>query len=110
MNVKIEEYVIKRPGVSIGANTVVKCCAILGTNVTIGRDSYIGPGAKLLHMNPDKSSTPCVVGNNVFIGAGAIVFPGVNICDNVIIGAGSIVTKSICIEGTYVGSPCKRIR
>ena len=50
------------------------------------------------------------IGSQVFIGAGASVLPGVNICDNVIIGAGSVVNKDITERGTYVGAPAKKIR
>lgn len=106
----IEEYVTIRPGVKIGENTTIKVGAILGTGVQIGNDSYIGPGAILLHMNPDKKSIPAVIGNNVFVGAGAIVCPGVVVVDNVVIGAGSVVAKSITEEGTYVGNPARKIR
>ena len=49
------------------------------------------------------------IGNNVFIGARSIVLPGVKIADNIIIGAGSTVTKSLEIEGIYVGTPAKLI-
>lgn len=48
------------------------------------------------------------IGNNVFIGAGSIVLPGVRIEDNVIIGAGSVVTKD-CKSGVYVGNPARKL-
>ena len=47
------------------------------------------------------------IGNNVFIGAGAIILPGSIIEDNVIIGAGSIVSKRIPANSVAVGSPAK---
>jgi len=49
------------------------------------------------------------IGNNVWIGHGVSILPGVNICDNVIIGASSVVTKSILESGTYVGNPARRL-
>lgn len=49
------------------------------------------------------------IGNNVFIGAGSIILPGIKIADNIIVGAGSIVTKSLEIEGIYAGTPAKLI-
>ena len=45
------------------------------------------------------------IGNNVFIGAGTIVLPGVTIGDNVVIGAGSVVTKDIPSDSVAVGVP-----
>lgn len=46
------------------------------------------------------------IGNNVFIGAGSIILPGVTIGDNVIIGAGSVVTKDIPSDTVATGNPC----
>lgn len=47
------------------------------------------------------------IGNNVWIGAGAIVLPGVSIGDNSVIGAGSVVTKDIPANVVAYGNPCK---
>ena len=49
------------------------------------------------------------IGNNVFIGAGAIVLMGVTVGDNVIIGAGSIVIKDIPANSVAAGNPAKVI-
>ena len=72
----------------------------------IGKNVLIAPSTKLYDHNHTYSSNstntlsgfeirPVIVGNNVWIGANAIILPGVTIGDNVIIGAGAIVTKSI---------------
>ncbi|MEG1551379.1 MAG: DapH/DapD/GlmU-related protein, partial [Oscillospiraceae bacterium] len=53
---------------------------------------------------------PVHIGNNVWIGAGAIILPGVNIGDNSVIGAGSVVTKDIPENVVAVGNPCKVLR
>lgn len=53
---------------------------------------------------------PIKVGNNVWIGGGVNVMPGVTIGDNVVIGAGSVVTKDIKSNSVAVGSPCKVIK
>lgn len=53
---------------------------------------------------------PIVIGNNVWIGGGVIVNPGVTIGDNVVIGSGSVVTKDILSNSIAVGNPCKVIR
>jgi len=50
-----------------------------------------------------------VVGNNVFIGTGAIVLPGVTIGENSIIGAGAVVTRDIPPGSVAVGVPAKPI-
>ena len=46
------------------------------------------------------------IGNNVFVGAGSIILPGVTIGDNVVIGAGSVVTKDIPSDSVAAGNPC----
>ena len=105
----VEEYVVLRPRVKVGEGTTIKCAAILGTGIKIGRNCFIGPAAILLHQNPDGSSSPAELEDNVFVGAGAIILPKVKVCKGTIIGAGSLVTKSITEPGTYVGSPCLKI-
>lgn len=53
---------------------------------------------------------PIKVGDNVWIGAGVQVLPGVTIGDNCVIGAGSIVVKDIPSNTVAVGNPCRPIR
>jgi acetyltransferase-like isoleucine patch superfamily enzyme len=53
---------------------------------------------------------PIKVGNNVFIGLGCTVLPGVEIGDNVVIGAGSVVTKSLPANSVYAGIPVRKIK
>ncbi len=55
-------------------------------------------------------SKKIIIGNNVQVGAGAIVLSGVEVCDNVLIGAGAIVTKNINKPGVYVGNPAVLLR
>ena len=55
-------------------------------------------------------TAPVTIGNDVWIGGGAIVMPGVTIGDNVVIGAVSVVTKSIPSDVVAFGSPCKPVR
>ncbi|EJI7544821.1 hypothetical protein NGW34_004960, partial [Escherichia coli] len=51
-----------------------------------------------------------VIKDNVQLGAGAIVLPGVEICSNIIVGAGAIVTKNLEEPGVYVGQPARKIK
>jgi len=50
------------------------------------------------------------IGKNCWLGAGAVVLPGVTIGDNSVIGAGSVVTKDIPANVVAVGNPCKVLR
>ena len=53
---------------------------------------------------------PVHIGNNVWIGAGAVILPGVTIGDNSVIGAGSVVTRDIPANVVAVGNPCRVMR
>ncbi len=55
-------------------------------------------------------TAPVTIGNNVWIGGGAIILPSVTIGDNVVIGAGSVVTRDIPSNTIALGSPCRVIR
>lgn len=82
----------------------------IGNNVTLAPNvSIIAHDGATFEISGYTKVKNVEIGNNVFIGAGAIVLPGVKIADNIIIGAGSVVTKSIAIEGVYFGSPAKLI-
>ena len=50
------------------------------------------------------------IGRNVWLGAGALVMPGVSIGDNSVIGAGSVVTRDIPANVVAVGNPCRVLR
>lgn len=50
------------------------------------------------------------IGNNVWIGANAVILGGVTIGDNAVIGAGSVVTKDIPENALAVGNPCKVVK
>ncbi len=50
------------------------------------------------------------IGNNVWVGGGAIINPGVTIGDNTIIASGSVVTKDVPANVIYGGNPAKFIK
>ena len=55
-------------------------------------------------------TAPVIIGNNVWIGGGAIICPGVTIGDRCVIGAGSVVTKDVPDDSVAVGNPARVIR
>lgn len=57
-----------------------------------------------------EAPAPVVIGDNVWIGGGAIILPGVTIGNNAVIGAGSVVTKDIPDNVIAVGNPCRVIK
>ena len=76
--------------------------------VTVAAGTHpIHPG---LRSKQAQYNMPVHIGNNVWIGANAVILPGVSIGDNSVIGAGSVVTKDIPANVVAVGNPCKVLR
>jgi maltose O-acetyltransferase len=93
-------------------------CVILDVvQVTIGDRTQIGPGVQILTADhPRDAATratgrelgrPIHIGRDVWIGAGAIILPGVSIGDAALIGAGSVVTRDVPAEATAFGNPAR---
>lgn len=88
--------------------------------ITIGEDCMIGPNVQLLTpthpLDPQprrdkiEAAEPITIGDNVWLGGGVIVCPGVAIGDNSVIGAGSVVTRDIPANVLAVGNPARVIR
>jgi maltose O-acetyltransferase len=105
--------------IRIGARSFINynLTALDVAEITIGEDCQIGPNVQLLtptHPQPrrDKleAALPITIGDNVWIGGGAIVCPGVTIGDDSVIGAGSVVTRDIPAGVVAVGNPARVIR
>jgi maltose O-acetyltransferase len=101
------------PGVFLNFN-----CVILDVvEVTIGDRTQIGPGVQILAADHPRDAAmrarglefgrPVHIGRNVWIGAGAIILPGVSIGDDALIGAGSVVTRDIPAGATAFGNPAR---
>lgn len=96
-------------------------CVILDVaNVTIGSNVLFAPGVQIytathpLNAEERRSGLelgqPIAIGDDVWIGGGAIVCPGVTIGARSVIGAGSVVTKDIPEGVIAVGNPCRIVR
>lgn len=81
---------------------------MFGPNVTVTTAGH--PILPELRKEGYQYNAPITIGKNCWIGAGAIILPGIRIGDNVVIGAGSIVTKNIPSNVVAVGNPCKVLR
>ena len=81
---------------------------MFGPNVTVATAGH--PILPELRKEAYQYNFTVKIGRNCWIGAGAVIVPGVTIGDNTVIGAGSIVTKDIPSNVVAVGNPCRVIR
>ena len=90
------------------------------THIYVGDHTMFGPnvtvataGHPILPEMREKGyqyNAPVHIGRNCWIGAGAVIVPGITIGDNVVVGAGSIVTKNLPDNVVAAGNPCKVLR
>ena len=88
--------------------------------ITVGDDCLLGPNVQLLTpthpVDPQprrdklEAAEPITLGDNVWLGGGVIVCPGVTIGDNTVVGAGSVVTRDLPANVVAVGNPARVIR
>lgn len=96
-------------------------CTILDNNeVRIGTHVMIGPAVQIYTAAHDlravtrnqgwEIAKPIVIEDNVWIGGGAILLPGVRIGKNSVVGAGAVVTRSVPANTVVAGNPARVIR
>lgn len=93
-----------------------------GGGVYIGNRTLVGYRSQILSVNhripvgkeriveAGHDGRPVIIGEDVWIGAGSIILPGVKIGDGAVIGAGSVVTKDVQPYAIVAGNPAKLIR
>lgn len=106
----------------VGARTFINAnlTALDVARITIGEDCQIGPNVQLLTpthpLEPGprrdrlEAAQPITLGDNVWLGGGVIVCPGVTIGDDSVIGAGAVVTRDIPAGVVAVGNPARVIK
>ncbi len=124
-----ENFLIEQPfycdygyNIEIGENFYMNVNVVIldGAKVTFGDNVFIAPNCGFYTAGHPfdteqrnqglEYAYPITIGNNVWIGAGCSILPGVSIGDNTVIGAGSVVTKNIPANVLAVGNPCRVIR
>ena len=95
-------------------------CVLDVAKVSFGDNCLIGPNVTIataghpVHPAPRREGwewgLPITVGDDVWIGAGAVILPGVTIGADSVIGAGSVVTRSIPAGVVALGNPCRVVR
>jgi acetyltransferase-like isoleucine patch superfamily enzyme len=106
--------------ITVGKNVFINscCCFQDQGGIMIGDDALIGQRVTLATLNhgiqpSDRVSlypAPITIGNKVWLGAGAVVLPGVSIGDNAVIAAGAVVTKDVSANTVVGGVPAKVIK
>lgn len=108
--------------ITIGPGTFVNFGAVMLDvgRITIGADVQLGPNVQLLTpthpLDPEQrrakweAAQPITLGDNVWLGGGVIVCPGVTIGENTVVGAGAVVTRDLPANVVAVGNPARVIR
>ncbi|MCU1227787.1 MAG: Chloramphenicol acetyltransferase [Acidobacteria bacterium] len=86
-----------------GGCLISQFCTIVAANHAIGRD------VKIAEAPCTREPRDVTIGDDVWLGAGTIVLPGVTIADGAVIGAGSVVTRGIGAYEIWAGNPAKKI-
>ena len=115
-------YVDYGSHLSVGSGTFINfgLVALDVATITIGDDVQIGPNVQLLTpthpVDPElrrakwEAAAPITIGDNVWLGGGAIVLAGVTIGRNSVIGAGAVVTRDVPADVVAVGNPARVVR
>lgn len=103
-------------GVFMNFGCIILDCA----RVEIGDNVFFGPNVQVYtathpieaeaRIAGPELAFPIKIGNNVWVGGGSIILPGVTIGDNTTIGAGSVVTRDIPSNVVAAGNPCRVIK
>lgn len=97
-------------GAEIGQGTMIDMGAILGGRAIVGKNSHIGAGAVLAGVIEPASAEPVRVGDNVLVGANAVVIEGVQIGSGSVVAAGAIVTQDVPENVVVAGVPARIIK
>lgn len=100
------------PGATIGRRFFIDHGngTVIGETAIIGDDVMIYQGVSLAGTGKERGQRHPTIGNNVVIGAGAIVLGNIKVGDNARIGAGAVVTKDVPPDTTVVGNPAWILR
>ena len=125
IDARIEPGAIIRDGVKIGKKAIIMMGAIINIGVEVGdytmidmnavigargNKVHIGAGAVIAGVLEPPSENPCIIEDNVLIGANAVILEGVTVGEGSVVAAGSIVTKNVPKGVVVAGIPAKIIK
>jgi acetyltransferase-like isoleucine patch superfamily enzyme len=97
--------------VTIGQNCNIQAHVTISNECALGNNVFIAPNSSLLNDKYPKSNflTSPVVKDNVVVGGGVTVLPGVILGENSVVGGGSVVTKNVPSGRVFMGVPAKEV-
>ena len=128
LHARIEPGAILREGVTVGDNAVVMMGAILnigavvgegsmidmgavlGGRATVGKRCHIAAGAVLAGVIEPPSVQPVVIGDDVVVGANAVVLEGVHVGNGAVVAAGAVVTQDVPENAVVAGTPARVVK
>lgn len=97
-------------GASVGDGTMIDMNAVLGGRAQVGKMCHIGAGAVVAGVIEPPSAQPCVIEDDVLVGANAVILEGVRIGKGSVVAAGAIVTQDVEEYTVVAGAPARVIK
>lgn len=97
-------------GAVIGEGTMVDMNAVVGARGQLGKRVHLGAGAVVAGVLEPPSKTPCIIEDDVLIGANAVILEGVRVGKGSVVAAGSVVVEDVPNGVVVAGTPAKIIK